>query len=139
VQRGADRRTVAAAGYALQALGSVALLCGYPDRLGLVVAGTLLFGSGIGNATSLPPAIAQGDFRPADVARVVALIVATSQATYAFAPALFGLLREGAAAGGGNRVLIAAIALHAVAALVLMAGRRRAVPAADAARTDMRG
>ncbi|ANN80137.1 hypothetical protein BAU07_01150 [Bordetella flabilis] len=132
VQGGADRRTVAAAGYALQALGSAALLCGYPDRLGLVVAGTLLFGSGIGNATSLPPAIAQADFRPRDVARVVALIVATSQATYAFAPALFGMLRDGAAAGGGSRVLMAAIALHAVAALVLIAGRRRAAPAAGA-------
>jgi hypothetical protein len=132
VAAGADRRTVAAAGYALQALGSLALLCGYPDRFGLVVAGTLLFGSGIGNATSLPPAIAQADFRPRDVLRVVALIVATSQATYAFAPAVFGMLRENATADGGSRVLIAAIALHVAAAAVLMAGRRRATRPADA-------
>ena len=47
----------------------------------------LLFGAGIGNTTSLPPLIAQVEFVTEDVARVIALIVAVAQGTYAFAPA----------------------------------------------------
>ena len=53
----------------------------------------VLIGSGIGNATSLPPLIAQAEFSREHTARVIALMVAISQATYAFAPAFFGLLR----------------------------------------------
>jgi hypothetical protein len=120
----ANRRTVAACGYAVQALGSLAMLCGYPDRLGLLVAGVLLFGSGIGNATSLPPTIAQADFHARDVARVVALIVATAQAAYAFAPAAFGMLREFAQPGSGAAVFIAAMVVHLGAGAVLLAVRR---------------
>ena len=40
--------------------------------------GVLLFGLGIGNATSLPPLMAQVEFQEADVSRVVPLIVALS-------------------------------------------------------------
>jgi cyanate permease len=54
----------------------------------------VLIGSGIGNATSLPPLIAQAEFSREQTARVIALMVAISQATYAFAPAFFGLLRS---------------------------------------------
>jgi hypothetical protein len=54
----------------------------------------ILFGAGIGNATSLPPLIAQVEFVKDDVSRVVALIVAIAQGAYAFAPAAFGLIRE---------------------------------------------
>ena len=45
--------------------------------------GVLLFGLGIGNATSLPPLIAQVEFVGDDVPRVVALTVAIGQAVYA--------------------------------------------------------
>ena len=45
----------------------------------------------MGNATSLPPLIAQVEFVKDDVARVVPLIVAISQGTCAFSPATFGL------------------------------------------------
>ncbi|HAP26229.1 MAG TPA: MFS transporter, partial [Achromobacter sp.] len=55
--------------------------------------GVVLFGSGIGNATSLPPLIAQTEFAREQAARVVPLIVALSQGAYAFAPAAFGALR----------------------------------------------
>ena len=58
-----------------------------------MVVGVLLFGLGIGNATSLPPLIAQVEFDQTDLSRVVPLIVALSQATYALAPALFGIAR----------------------------------------------
>ena len=49
----------------------------------------------------MPPLIAQVEFVKDDVPRVVALIVAIGQATYAFAPAAFGLIREFASAAGG--------------------------------------
>ena len=60
----------------------------------LLLLGVVLFGAGFGNATSLPPLIAQVEFVKEDVARVVGLIVGISQGGYAFAPALFGVIRE---------------------------------------------
>jgi MFS family permease len=90
---GADRRTIAAANVGLQAIGSLVLLLAGPS-VPLLLLGCGLFGLGLGNVTSLPPLIAQAEFRPADVGRVVALVTAISQAGYAFAPAAFGLLRE---------------------------------------------
>ena len=60
----------------------------------MVVVGMLLFGFGVGNANLLPPLIAQIEFSHEDVLRSVSLITAISQAVYAFAPALFGLIRD---------------------------------------------
>lgn len=90
----ANRRMIAAASYAVQIIGSVALILSGAENSGLMIAGALIFGLGIGNATSLPPLIAQHEFKRADAARVVPLIVAISQASYAFAPAIFGMLRS---------------------------------------------
>jgi hypothetical protein len=124
----ADRRLVACANYALQIAGSVALLAAAGTHVALLWLGVILFGAGIGNANSLPPLIAQVEFAWDDVARVVPLIVATSQAAYAFAPALFGLLREvgtqSAAAGAAPAVFLAAAAFQLMAILALLAGRR---------------
>ena len=94
VQRFGNRRTVAAIGYLIQALGCAALLLSGANSIWLITLGVILFGSGIGNATSIPPLVAQSDFAPEDVSRVVALIVAIGQGTYAFAPAFFGLLQS---------------------------------------------
>jgi hypothetical protein len=97
-------------------------------HVALLWLGVILFGAGIGNANSLPPLIAQVEFAWDDVARVVPLIVATSQAAYAFAPALFGLLREvgtqSAAASATPAVFLAAAAFQLMAILALLAGRR---------------
>ncbi|MEM1045204.1 MAG: MFS transporter [Pseudomonadota bacterium] len=89
----ADRRIVAAATYAVQACGCLLFAVAGGDSVILIAAGIVLFGLGIGNVTSLPPLIAQAEFARADVARVVAYGTAVSQATYAFAPAVFGLIR----------------------------------------------
>jgi hypothetical protein len=86
----------------------------------LLLIGIALFGLGLGNATSLPPMIAQSDFAPADTARVVAMVTASSQAAYAFAPAAFGLLRVLDPAA----IFVAAAAIQGGAACVLLAGRR---------------
>jgi hypothetical protein len=119
---GADRRIWASASYAVQAAGVVALIASGLDGPAAIVVGVLLFGFGIGNATSLPPLIAQAEFRPADAARVVPLIVATAQATYAFAPAAFGLVRE---AGGATPLLVLTLVVQAMAVAAFMLGRPR--------------
>ncbi len=117
---GMSRRRVFAANALLQA-GGVALLA-LTEQPALLVLATAIFGFGIGNATTLPPLIAQQDFPERDVGRAVALLVASGQATYAFAPAAFGLLREVDAmalfAGG--------VACEVVAAAVMMARPGRA-------------
>jgi hypothetical protein len=124
---GADRRLVACASYGVQILGSVAWLLAGGENLPLLLTGVVLFGAGIGNATSLPPLIAQAEFSAGDVSRAVPLIVAMAQASYAFAPAAFGLLREfapGATAAGATPTLFIAAALIQMAAIgALLAGR----------------
>jgi hypothetical protein len=83
---GADRRVVACASHAVQAAGSLLLVLSAGQSIPLLLLlGVVLFGSGIGNTTSLPPMIAQVEFVRDDVQRVVSLIVAFGQATYAFA------------------------------------------------------
>jgi hypothetical protein len=115
---GADRWRVAAANYAVQVLGSAILLAAGPTPA-LLLLGVALFGFGLGNAVSLPPLIAQQAFPEVDLARVVALVVATGQASYAFAPAAFGLLR----AADPDLLFLAAAALQALAGLVLLLRR----------------
>ena len=115
---GADRRLVACASYAVQIVGTLLLIVAAGENIPLLLAGVLLFGVGIGNVTSMPPLIAQVEFVKDDVPRVVALVVAIGQATYAFAPAAFGFIREFAGAGwvfGGA----ALVYLMAIAALLI--------------------
>ncbi|MEA2934061.1 MAG: hypothetical protein QOD74_707 [Variibacter sp.] len=122
----ADRRLFACASYLVQIVGSFALLAAAGESVPLLLAGVLLFGFGIGNATSLPPLIAQSEFTKEDVARVVPMIVATGQASYAFAPAAFGIIREVAASSSANApgVFIAAALIQACAIAAFLAGRR---------------
>lgn len=115
----ADRRLVAASSYGVQVAGALMLVLAGTGAPILLVAGVLLFGFGIGNATSLPPLIAQAEFAREDVGRVVALIIATAQATYAFAPAAFGLLRMAATEGGGLPGENATVALGAAFVMLL--------------------
>jgi MFS family permease len=124
---GADRRKVAAVSYGIQIVGAAALILSGLQAPWLIVLGILLFGFGIGNATSLPPLIAQAEFANEDTPRVVALIVAMGQATYAFAPLAFGLLRDGMAGGAmaSAAVFVAAMAIKLAAIAAFLAGRRR--------------
>jgi hypothetical protein len=128
---GADRRLLACVGYALQLAGSLALVAAGGDSVPHILLGVVLFGAGFGNATSLPPLIAQIEFVKEDVARVVGLIVGISQGGYAFAPGLFGLIRElaphaaGAAAGAAPHLFLAAALVQGLAIAAFLAGRRR--------------
>jgi hypothetical protein len=125
----ADRRVVAAVTYLIQALGCVAFILAQGQSVPLLLLGVILFGAGIGNVTSLSPLIAQVEFAPLDVPRAIALATAVSQATFAFAPAAFGFVREWAASGdasiGANvpAFFIVAAAVQMIAALAYLAGR----------------
>lgn len=117
----ADRRIAAAGNYAVQVLGSLVLLASGGTDVALLLAGIALFGFGLGNATSLPPLVAQQDFAAVDTGRAVALVMACSQAVYAFAPAAFGLLRG----HGAEALFVAAALAQGAAALVLLGGLDR--------------
>jgi hypothetical protein len=128
---GADRRLVACTSYAVQIAGTLTLIAAAGSNIPLLLIGVLLFGVGIGNVTSMPPLIAQVEFVKDDVPRVVALVVAIGQATYAFAPAAFGLIRE-LSAGEGAYVFAAAALAYALAGGALLAGRYAATKSARA-------
>lgn len=117
----ADRRLIASASYGVQIIGTLTLLTTGGENTAAMVVGVLLFGLGIGNATSLPPLIAQAEFDKADVSRVVPLIVALSQATYALAPALFGIART----IFDPAVFILAVAIQFLAVIAFLAGRHK--------------
>ena len=128
---GADRRLFACAGYAAQTVGSVMFYLAAGQSVPMLLTGVVLFGLGFGNATSLPPLIAQVEFAKADVTRAVAIVVGLAQAAYAFAPATFGLVREfapilaDAPTGAAPNVFIMAGLLQSLAIAALLAGRRR--------------
>jgi hypothetical protein len=128
---GADRRLLACLGYCLQLAGSLTLMAAGGDSVPLILLGVVLFGAGFGNATSLPPLIAQVEFVKEDVPRVVGLIVGISQGGYAFAPALFGLIRAfapraiDAAPGAAPLVFFTAALVQGLAISAFLAGWRR--------------
>ncbi|KCB33951.1 putative membrane protein, partial [Bordetella hinzii CA90 BAL1384] len=122
-----DRRLVAAGSYLAQACGAALLAASGFESVVLLCLGVWCFGAGIGNATSLPPLIAQQDFAAGDVARVVAAIVALSQAAYAFAPLVFGAVQL--LPGGQAWLPLLALALQLAAALLLWRGRALIVAA----------
>lgn len=117
---GADRRRVASLSLLVQMAGCLALVLAGGTNAPLLLLGVVLVGLGIGNATSLPPLIAQVEFARADALRVVALIVAISQGAYAFAPATYGLLRQ---VGPDWAIFVAAALIQLASILAYLAGR----------------
>lgn len=125
----ADRRTVACLSYACQLLGCLIMtgLGTLPEVLWL---GVILFGAGIGNATSLPPLIVQVEFPREQIARVVTLIVATAQACYAFAPVFFGAVKSLVSASNGEVLLLGlAAGIQGLAIVALVMGQPAGKPA----------
>jgi MFS family permease len=127
-----DRRLVACSSYAVQMAGCVAFIAAAGTSVPLLLVGLVLFGIGFGNGTWLPPLIAQVEFVADDVPRVVALIVAISQGAYAFAPVVFGMIREftphdaGMDSGAAPGLFIVAGIVQGLAICAFLAGRRRA-------------
>jgi predicted MFS family arabinose efflux permease len=111
-----SRRNAAAINLLVQAAGTTLLTAG--SGVPVLLAGCVLFGFGIGNLVSLPPLIIQREFAPGDVGRAVALVIAINQATFAFAPAVLGMLRD---LGGGYALPFAVAALIQLAAAAIVA------------------
>jgi hypothetical protein len=126
----ADRRLMAGASYAVQILGCAAFIAAAGTSVPLLLVGVVLFGIGFGNGTWLPPLIAQVEFVADDAPRVVALIVAISQGTYAFAPVAFGMIREfsphaaGVDSGAAPTLFVVAAIVQGLAIGAFLAGRR---------------
>lgn len=125
IPSGADRRLWAAMSYTIQIIGIGTLFLSGLQSPVIILAGVLLFGFGIGNATSFPPLIAQVEFTKEDAARVVPMIVAMAQAIYAFAPATFGLIREALPTAIWPIQLVAAL-IKALAIAAFLSARRKA-------------
>lgn len=121
---GANRRRVAGMSYGCQFAGCLILMgiSTFPELLWI---GMILFGIGIGNATSLPPLIAQSEFPRQQIQRVVTLIVATAQGCYAFAPVFFGGAKS-LFAGATGELFILALAgcIQGLAMLALFVGSK---------------
>lgn len=131
---GRDRRVAAALNLGIQILGSIAFIVASGESVLLLLTGVVLLGFGIGNGASLPPLIAQVEFTKDDVSRAVPAIIAVAQATSAFAPMVFGLIRDvmvGCATSAcGNAPLVFATAafIQVLACACFLAGRKRALP-----------
>lgn len=127
----ADRRLVSCTSYVIQFVGSIILISAAGQDILLLLLGVVLFGLGLGNAMSLPPLIAQVEFVKEDVQRVVALIIAIGQATYAFAPAVFGVLRStrfflpGLPETDTTMFFVCTAVIQVAAIICIFAGRRR--------------
>jgi hypothetical protein len=111
----------------VQLAGSAVFILANGTSVPLLLIGVLLFGAGFGNATSLPPLIAQVEFVKEDVGRAVALVVAIAQGSYAFAPAVLGLIRAvtQSAPGDAPWFFAAAALAQGLAIAAFLAGRRR--------------
>ena len=116
-----DRRLAASLNFAFQASGVVLLVLG--NGSAVLLLGCVLFGLGVGNLISLPPLIAQKEFERGDVPTVVALVTAINQAVFAFAPAIFGAVRDLTGAYAVSFALAACMQLAAIP-IVLKGGRR---------------
>jgi cyanate permease len=110
---------IAAGNFAMQACGVMLLAVG--STAVMLTSGCILFGLGIGSLLSLPPLIAQVEFPQSDVPRVVALVTAVNQAVFAFAPVIFGVLRE--VTGGHATPFLIAATVQIVAGAVAILGR----------------
>lgn len=139
MRRNVHPRAVLAVFLLAQAGGCMLLACVPPDGLRALICGCVLFGIGIGTATSLPAVIAQHEFEPRVAVRATAIVLSGAQATYSFAPALFGLLlvRGGPqpALGPDTAVFFTVAALLEAASAACVALRLLLRPGEGASRT----
>jgi MFS family permease len=111
-----DRRVVACGNFILQMLGMAVLATATaPPMLYL---GCGLFGLGVGNTTSLPGLLVQQEFPKQHFARIVSLVVAINQFSFAFGPSLLGQLEQ--AEGSYSTGLVACLSMDALAALIVI-------------------
>ncbi len=116
-----DRRRAASCNFALQALGVFAMIR-WP-LLPVLYLGCVIFGLGVGNMTTFPSLIVQVEYPKEHFRRVVSLVVAINQFTFAFGPALLGWARD--RWGSYSVALGLCLVCEAAAAvIVLLRGKR---------------
>ncbi|MEM7023454.1 MAG: MFS transporter [Pseudomonadota bacterium] len=113
----ADRRVAACGNFLLQVV-ALAILAGAADEW-LLLLGCFLFGLGVGNMISLPALIVQAEFEARDFARIVSLVTAINQVTFAFGPAMLGLLEQ--VGGSYTAPLLVCLAIQTLAATIVIA------------------
>jgi len=111
-----DRRATACGNFLVQ-VAALGILMSARSAPALYL-GCALFGLGLGNLVSLPGLIVQQEFPPAHFARVVSMIVAINQFTFAFGPDLLGRLQQ--SAGGYATALVACLVMDAAAAVIVL-------------------
>jgi hypothetical protein len=120
-----DRRLLASVSYLVQVMGCIAFVAADGTGVPLLLLGVTLFGIGFGNGTWLPPLIAQTEFVGDDV---------ISQASYAFAPLVFGTIRElttqaaNVESGAAPALFATAAIIQGLAICAFLAGRRMPHP-----------
>jgi MFS family permease len=87
-----DRRRAASCNFALQALAVFAMI--WWPSVPVLYLGCVIFGLGVGNMTTFPSLIVQVEYPKEHFRRVVSLVVAINQFTFAFGPALLGWARD---------------------------------------------
>lgn len=111
-----DRRVASSCNFAVQALAVFAMIR-WPSVLVLYV-GCAIFGLGVGNMTTFPSLIVQVEYPKEHFRRIVSLIVAINQFTFAFGPALLGWARDWW--GSYSVALVLCIVCQAAAALIVV-------------------
>jgi predicted MFS family arabinose efflux permease len=116
-----DRRCAASGNFALQALAVFAMIR-WPS-VPVLYLGCVIFGLGVGNMTTFPSLIVQVEYPKEHFRRVVSLVVAINQFTFAFGPALLGWARD--RWGSYSIALGLCLVCEAAAAIiVLLRGKR---------------
>jgi MFS family permease len=111
-----DRRAVACVNFIVQMLGMAILATATAPAM--LYLGCGLFGLGVGNTTSLPGLLVQQEFPKQHFARIVSLVVAINQFSFAFGPTLLGQLEQ--AKGSYGTGLLACLSMEALAALIVI-------------------
>jgi MFS family permease len=111
-----DRRVVTSLNFGVQAFG-MGLLAASTDRPMLYL-GCVIFGIGVGNATTLPGLIVQQEFPKQHFARLISIVVAINQFTFAFGPTLLAQLQH--LEGTYTAALLVCFAMEIAAAIVVV-------------------
>ena len=111
-----DRRPIACANFIVQMLGMAILATATAPAM--LYLGCALFGLGVGNTTSLPGLLAQQEFPKEHFARIVSLVVAINQFSFAFGSTLLGQLEQ--IEGSYSAGLLACLLMEGLAALIVI-------------------
>lgn len=114
-----DQRLAAGFYFLLQIAGLGLLAWGTSETI--LYLGCVLFGVALGNLVTLPGLLVQREFARAHFIRMLSLVIAVNQFTYAFGPWLVGLLEH--ATGSYRTAFTACLSLDLVAAAIVVAPR----------------